>query len=125
MAIVTQFAFDATAVASWAERIADLGVRLPIHVGIAGPAKLQTLIQFALSCGVGPSLKVLQKRAMDVTRLLTPYEPTDVVSGLAQYKARNPQSLISQVHVFPLGGIRTAADWMNRQVPEEPRAAMA
>ncbi len=125
MAIVTQFAFDAVAVTSWAERIADLGVRLPIHVGIAGPAKLQTLIQFALSCGVGPSLKVLQKRAMDVTRLLTPYEPTDVVSGLAQYKARNPQSLISQVHVFPLGGIRTAADWMNRQVPVETRAAMA
>ena len=124
MAIVTQFAFDAAAVTSWAERIADLGVRLPIHVGIAGPAKLQTLIQFALSCGVGPSLKVLQKRAMDVTRLLTPYEPTDVVSGLAHYKARNPQSLISQVHVFPLGGIRTAADWMNRQVPAEPRAAM-
>lgn len=125
MAIVTQFAFDAAAVSGWAERIADLGVRLPIHVGIAGPAKLQTLIQFALSCGVGPSLKVLQKRAMDVTRLLTPYEPTEVVSGLAHYKAQNPQSLISQVHVFPLGGIRTAADWMNRQVPAEPRAAMA
>ncbi len=125
MAIVTQFAFDASAVTAWAERIADLGVRLPIHVGIAGPAKLQTLIQFALSCGVGPSLKVLQKRAMDVTRLLTPYEPTDVVSGLAQHKARNPQSLISQVHVFPLGGIRTASDWMNRQVPVEHRVAMA
>lgn len=125
MAIVTQFAFDAKAVTNWAERIADLGVRLPIHVGIAGPAKLQTLIQFALSCGVGPSLKVLQKRAMDVTRLLSPYEPTEVVSGLAQYKARNPQNLISQVHVFPLGGIRTAADWMNRQVPAVPRAAIA
>lgn len=125
MAIVTQFAFDAAAVTSWAERIADLGVRLPIHVGIAGPAKLQTLIQFALSCGVGPSLKVLQKRAMDVTRLLAPYEPTDVVSGLAAYKLKNPDSLISQVHVFPLGGIRTAADWMNRQVPAKPRAAMA
>ncbi len=125
MAIVTQFAFDAVAVTAWAERIADLGVRLPIHVGIAGPAKLQTLIQFALSCGVGPSLKVLQKRAMDVTRLLTPYEPTEVVSGLAHYKVRNPDSLISQVHVFPLGGIRTAADWMNRQAPAEPRAATA
>ena len=125
MAIVTQFAFDAAAVTKWAERIADLGVRLPIHVGIAGPAKLQTLIQFALACGVGPSLKVLQKRAMDVTRLLAPYEPTDVVNGLAAYKARNPHSLISQVHVFPLGGIRTAADWMDRQVPAEPHAAIA
>lgn len=123
MAIVTQFAFDAAAVTDWAERIADLGVTLPIHVGIAGPAKLQTLIQFAMSCGVGPSLKVLQKRALDVTRLLSPYEPTDVVAGLAQYKAQHPSSLITQVHVFPLGGIRNAADWMNRQEAGAPRAA--
>jgi methylenetetrahydrofolate reductase (NADPH) len=113
MAIVTQFAFDPTVVISWVERIKAKGITLPIHVGVAGPAKLQTLIQFAISCGVGPSLKVLQKRAMDLTRLLKPYEPTDVVSGLADYKARHPESLIEQIHVFPLGGIRPAAEWMN------------
>ena len=112
MAIVTQFAFDPQAVTAWAERIADMGVTLPIHAGIAGPAKLQTLIQFALSCGVGPSVSVLQKRARDVTRLLMPYEPTEVVAGFADYMARHPHSLISQLHVFPLGGIRTAAEWM-------------
>ena len=117
MAIVTQFAFDAPAVIAWAERIADLGITLPIHAGIAGPAKLQTLIQFALSCGVGPSVSVLHKRARDVTRLLMPYEPTDVCAGFADYKARHPQSLISQLHVFPLGGIRKAAEWMNAHTP--------
>lgn len=114
MAIVTQFAFDAGAVTGWAERIRNLGVTLPIHVGVAGPAKLQTLIQYAISCGVGPSLKVLQKRALDVTRLLVPYEPTDVVAGLAKHKALHPDSLIEKIHVFPLGGIRTAAEWMNK-----------
>ncbi|MDI6024860.1 methylenetetrahydrofolate reductase [Corticibacterium sp. UT-5YL-CI-8] len=113
MAITTQFAFDAAVVTDWAERIRDLGVTLPIHVGIAGPAKLQTLIKYAVSCGVGPSLKVLQKRALDVTRLLLPYEPTEVVAGLADYKARHPDSLIEQLHVFPLGGIQPAAEWMN------------
>jgi methylenetetrahydrofolate reductase (NADPH) len=114
MAIVTQFAFDTKAVTEWAERIADMGVTLPIHAGIAGPAKLQTLLQFALSCGVGPSVSVLQKRARDMTKLLLPYEPTDVVAGFASYKASNPASLISQLHVFPLGGIKTAAEWMHR-----------
>jgi len=119
MAIVTQFAFDAAAVTQWAERIAELGITLPIHAGIAGPAKLQTLIQFALSCGVGPSVSVLQKRARDLTKLLVPYEPTEVVSALDAYKARHAQSLISQFHVFPLGGIKTAAEWMNRHAPAE------
>lgn len=114
MAIVTQFGFDAKVLIDWAERIQTAGVTLPIHVGIAGPAKLQTLIKFAISCGVGPSLKVLQKRAMDITRLLTPYEPTEFVSALSHYKAQNPGSLIEQMHVFPLGGIAAGADWMRR-----------
>ncbi len=54
MALVTQFAFDAAPVIAWAERLAADGITLPIHVGIAGPAKLQTLIKFAIACGVGP-----------------------------------------------------------------------
>lgn len=119
MAIVTQFAFDTQSVTAWAERIADMGVTLPIHAGIAGPAKLQTLIQFALSCGVGPSIGVLHKRARDLTKLLMPYEPTEVVAGFADYKARRPHSLISQLHVFPLGGIKTAAEWMKNHAPAE------
>jgi len=125
MAIVTQFAFDAPVVTAWAERIADLGITLPIHAGIAGPAKLQTLIQFALSCGVGPSVSVLHKRARDITKLLMPYEPAEVVAGFADYKARHKQSLISQLHVFPLGGIKTAAEWMNRHAAADASPAFA
>ena len=60
MAIVTQFAFDAAPIIDWANDVQASGVDLPIHIGIAGPAKLQTLIKFAVACGVGPSLKVLQ-----------------------------------------------------------------
>jgi methylenetetrahydrofolate reductase (NADPH) len=114
VALATQFAFDAKSVTEWAERIQAMGVTLPIHVGVAGPTTLQTLIKFAIACGVGPSLKVLQKRALDLSKLLVPYEPTDVLAGLADYKAKNPDSLIEQVHVFPLGGINPSAEWMNK-----------
>jgi methylenetetrahydrofolate reductase (NADPH) len=114
VAIATQFAFDAKSVTDWAERIQAMGVTIPIHVGVAGPTKLQTLIKFAIACGVGPSLKVLQKRAMDLSKLLVPYEPTEVLAGLADYKAKNPDSLIDQIHVFPLGGINPSAEWMNK-----------
>jgi methylenetetrahydrofolate reductase (NADPH) len=112
MAIATQFCFDAEPVIGWVNRLAAEGVTLPVHIGVAGPAKLQTLIKFAIACGVGPSLRVLQKRAMDVTKLLLPYEPTDVISGLAAHKAANPAFGIEQVHFFPLGGITTNAAWI-------------
>ncbi|MCA0873329.1 methylenetetrahydrofolate reductase [Seohaeicola saemankumensis] len=111
MAIATQFAFDAKPIITWADGLREAGVTIPVHIGIAGPAKLQTLIKFAIACGVGPSLKVLQKRAMDVSKLLLPYEPTDVIAELAAHKAANPDFNIEHVHFFPLGGIKTNAQW--------------
>ena len=111
MAITTQFCFESGPVIAWANHLAAEGIHLPIHIGVAGPAKLQTLIKFAIACGVGASLRVLQKRAMDVTKLLLPYEPTDLLTALAAHKAANPAFGIEQVHFFPLGGIKTNATW--------------
>lgn len=111
MAIATQFAFEAGPIISWADNLKAAGIDLPIHIGIAGPAKLQTMIKFAIACGVGPSLRVLQRRAKDVTKLLLPFEPTEVISELAAHKAAHPDFNITQVHFFPLGGIKTNANW--------------
>jgi len=111
MALATQFCFEAAPVIAWADRLKAEGIRLPIHIGIAGPAKLQTLLKFAIACGVGPSLRVLQKRAKDVTKLVLPFEPTEVVADLARHKAANPGFLVERVHIFPLGGIKPSADW--------------
>jgi methylenetetrahydrofolate reductase (NADPH) len=114
MAIVTQFAFEAAPLIAWADRLRAEGIALPIHLGVAGPAKLQTLIKFAIACGVGPSLRVLQRRAMDVTQLLLPFEPTEVLTDLAAHRAAHPDSNIAAVHLFPLGGIGASADWLAR-----------
>jgi methylenetetrahydrofolate reductase (NADPH) len=111
MAIATQFCFEAKPVIEWVNRLTAEGINIPVHIGVAGPAKLQTLIKFAIACGVGASLRVLQKRAMDVTKLLLPYEPTEFVAELAAYKAANPAFGIESVHFFPLGGIKTNATW--------------
>ncbi len=119
MAILTQFVFDAAPVIAWARRLEAEGVGLPVHVGIAGPAKLQTLIRYAIACGVGPSLQVLQKRAQDVTKLLLPFAPDAVVADLARHKAARPDSLIAGAHMFPLGGITATAGWLEaRRAPD-------
>ncbi|MEQ9695910.1 methylenetetrahydrofolate reductase [Shimia sp. SDUM112013] len=111
MALATQFCFDAKPIIAWADGLKEAGIDIPVHIGIAGPAKLQTMIKFAIACGVGPSLKVLQKRAMDVSKLLLPYEPHEVINDLAAHKAANPDFNIEKVHFFPLGGIKTNATW--------------
>ena len=111
MAIATQFAFEAEPVIAWADRLAAEGITLPIHIGIAGPAKLQTMIKFALACGVGPSMRVLERRAKDLTKLLLPFKPDEILTDLARHKAANPDFNIEQVHFFPLGGIKTNATY--------------
>ncbi len=112
MAIATQFCFEAAPIIDWVDQLTAAGITIPVHIGIAGPAKLQTLIKFAVACGVGASMRVLQKRAMDVTKLLLPYEPMDVLADLAAHKAANPGFGIEAVHFFPLGGIATNAQWV-------------
>ena len=111
MAIATQFCFEAKPVISWADTLAANGITLPIHIGVAGPAKLQTLIKFSIACGVGASLRVLQRRSKDLTKLLLPFTPDEFLAELAAHKAKNPEFNISHVHFFPLGGIKTNTKW--------------
>jgi methylenetetrahydrofolate reductase (NADPH) len=111
MAIATQFCFEAAPVIAWADRIRAAGVTLPVHIGVAGPAKLQTLIRFAMSSGIGPRLRVLQRRAADLTKLMLPFEPSEILTELAAHKAAHPDFAVERVHFFPLGGITATTDY--------------
>ncbi len=119
MAITTQFCFDANVVKKWADSIKENGIDIPIHIGIAGPAKLQTLLKYSIECGIGSSMKVLTKRAKDITKLLLPYNPTQILNELAEYKSIDPKLNIEQVHFFPLGGIKKTADWVAQATSQD------
>ena len=112
MAITTQFSFDSKTVIDWANNVKKSGIDIPIHIGIAGPAKLQTLLKYSIECGVGASLKIIQKRAKDLTKLLLPYKPTEILKDLAEYKLNNPEFNIEKVHFFPLGGVKMVSDFV-------------
>ena len=111
-AITTQFCFDAEVVKKWANEIKSAGIDIPIHIGIAGPAKLQTLLKFSVECGIGSSIQVLTKRAKDMTKLLLPYKPTQILKDLAEHKSKDPKFNIEQVHFFPFGGVKQTSDWL-------------
>ena len=112
MAIATQFCFDANVVKKWADEIKKDGIDIPIHIGIAGPAKLKTLLKFSVECGIGSSMKILTQRAKDITKLLLPYKPTQILKDLSAFKVQDPEFNIEQVHFFPFGGIKQTSDWV-------------
>ncbi|MEL6584374.1 MAG: methylenetetrahydrofolate reductase [Pseudomonadota bacterium] len=124
-AIATQFCFEAQPVIDWVERLSAAGVTMPVHIGVAGPAKLQTLIKFAMACGVGPSIRVLKRRAMDLSKLVLPFTPDDILRDLAAHKAANPDFGIEAVHFFPLGGIGKTAEYTSGHLGTSANAQTA
>ncbi|MEM8626885.1 MAG: methylenetetrahydrofolate reductase [Pseudomonadota bacterium] len=110
--IATQFSFDADRIIAWEQELKAAGITAPIDIGVAGPAKLTTLIKYATLCGVGQSLSFLKKRGGALMALATKYAPTDVVEPLERHIAEHPESLIKAIHMFPFGGLKGASDWL-------------
>lgn len=111
--IVTQFGFDAESFINWASGIKSAGVDLPIHIGVAGPAKITTLLKFAAMCGVGNSMTFLKKRSNALLTLATGFDPEEVVRPLEQHwLGADGTPVIDQMHVFPFGGLKKSAEWL-------------
>ena len=113
--IVTQFGFDAAGFIRWADGLPMNGSDLPVHLGVAGPAKLTTLIKFAAMCGVGNSMQFLRKNVGKLTALATTHSPEGVVGPLEQHVQENPDSSIKCLHVFPFGGMMKSAEWLHNR----------
>lgn len=114
MYITTQFCFEAAPVIAWADNLRRLGNKLPIHIGIPGPANLKTLINYARMCGIGPSMRVLSRQARNISKLMTISAPVGLVCDLAAYQDEQPDCQITQAHLYPLGGVNRMADWVGQ-----------
>ena len=95
-----------------AESLREHGVDLPVHLGVAGPAKITTLIKYAAMCGVGNSISFLKKNALSLTALATSHSPEGVVGPIEQHAIANPASAIKQIHIFPFGGLKKSSEWL-------------
>jgi methylenetetrahydrofolate reductase (NADPH) len=110
--IATQFLFEAAPVAYWASELNSHGIKLPIHVGVPGPATIKTLVKYAAMCGVGNSARFIRKQALNVTKLLTVNTPDSFVEQLAILHAEKPDLHIAGPHFYPFGGFDKLLDWL-------------
>jgi len=113
--VVTQFTFTPDPVIAWEKATPEIGA-LTYMVGLPGLASPASLLKFAMDCGVGASLQAFSKRAASLTKLLTVAAPDELVVGLAQYKAQNPQTHMTGIHFFPFGGFKRTAAWVQKVV---------
>ena len=109
--IVTQFVFESSPIIAWDKALRAEGNTIPIKIGIPGIAKLQTLIKYAVMCGVGNSINFLKKQSVNVTKLVAQQQPDRLVRELAFYKSTDKDCGIDGVHMYPLGGLLKSAEW--------------
>src|SRR5262245_30700512 len=118
MHVVTQFGFEPAAVNRWAQELAGHGIRLPVHVGIAGPVPLQRLIRYAVHCGIGASLGALMKNAATVGRLAgasaggVAATPDRMLVGVVRGRVEHELYQIVKPHFFSLGAALETAQWL-------------
>ncbi len=106
--IVTQFCFSAPTILGWIGRLRDHGIDLPVRIGVAGPTTLSGLLRFARICGVSASAQGLVRHTGLARQLFGMVTPDTVLRPLAEAAAgRNSMA----PHIFPFGGLATAARW--------------
>jgi methylenetetrahydrofolate reductase (NADPH) len=114
--IVTQFAFDARPILAWLAEARRAGIAAPVQIGVAGPAHAATLVRFALTCGIGNSLRMLRDRPRTVGRLMVDVGPDSLVREVAAGLADMPAHGVGGFHFFPFGGVGKTAEWLKKMV---------
>jgi methylenetetrahydrofolate reductase (NADPH) len=110
--IVSQLCLDARVIAWWIGAVRARGVRLPIHIGIAGPIASRKLLRIATRIGVGESARFLRGRGGLVTRLFLRgrYGPYSLIERLAP-AAADPANGVAGFHVYTFNEVATTETW--------------
>lgn len=113
MHIVSQFGFNPGAVCDWQAQLTEHAIRLPVHVGIAGPATLRILIRYAMLCGIGASLNALMMNlsALSSARHLVT-SADEMLMRIVQARSGALEQRFVQPHFFSFGGVMHSVNWL-------------
>ncbi|MFL2665677.1 MAG: hypothetical protein ACJ0G8_06965 [Dehalococcoidia bacterium] len=103
--IITQWTFNSNQTNEWIEKIkkeiSNISINSEIHLGIAGPAKFTTLLNYAKVCGVSASSIIAKNKGLGLTKLIR-HNPKDIINAANGY---------DNLHFFPFGGINELVNW--------------
>lgn len=108
--IITQFAFEAQPFVAFLERLRALKIDAPVHVGVAGPANLTTLVTYGMRCGVGNSLRALKNQSNLLGKLVQTATPDELLKDIVHATGG---AGIAGFHFYIFGGLRKTGAWLS------------
>jgi methylenetetrahydrofolate reductase (NADPH) len=109
--IVTQFGFDAAPILKWIMELRQQGIECPVCIGIPGPARLSTLVRYAAHCGVGASVRVMNRYGRSLASLVGSVGPSALLTEL-QAGLQNLGATQVSLHFYTFGGFKETATWL-------------
>ena len=98
--IVTQWLMETSPIIDFVSK-----QTLPVHVGIAGPAKITSLLKFASIVGAKNSLTFLRSNASKAVDLFKPRKPDDMVEKI--------KGVSKHFHIYTFGGLNETNKWLS------------
>ena len=110
--IVSQLCLDADVIAWWIGAVRARGVRLPIHIGVAGPIGRRKLLRIAARIGVGESRRFARGHGSLLARLFLRgrYGPGALIERLTPQLA-DPVCGVAGFHVYTFNELETTERW--------------
>lgn len=109
----TQMCLDPGRIDRWLTEERNLGLELPVDLGVPGVVDRAKLMTMGMRLGVGSSLRFLRKHRSTMVRLLSPggYDPTDLVVGVAGEADRLG---VRGLHSFTFNRVAATRDWQEQ-----------
>ena len=79
---------------------------LPVHVGIAGPAKITSLLKFASIVGAKNSINFLKSNVTKAVDLLKPRDPNSLIEKL--------EGSTENFHIYTFGDLKETNKWLEK-----------
>ena len=97
--IVTQWLLDSQSIIDFISKQS-----IPVHVGIAGPMKMTSLIKFANIVGAKNSINFLKSNFSRAIDLLKPKDPNDLIEKVKNFS--------KNFHIYTFGGLKETNKWL-------------
>lgn len=120
--IVSQICYDPATIRGWIEAVRARGVHLPIFVGLPGVVDRKRLLKLSMRVGLGDSVRFLSKQSSVASRLLTGYEPDELIHALRDLIG-HPALQVEGWHLFTFNEIERTERWRRQMLAEVRRAA--
>ena len=108
--VATQMCFDPEALTTWVVRQRELGITLPVYIGMPGKVSRAKLLELSARIGVGPSLDFLRKQR-GIRALLSRGSTSDKLFDALAPALDDPRLGLAGFHIFTFNQLIDTFEW--------------